>query len=182
MRSYVYVCHLTSSRNCCSTTAFSTLSQTPLSPPKVLSFKHFGSSSDFAKEDHSEMNPRQWVVLSSSRDEHNLTLNMVLAMDTGEGSSRLPTRAGLKLERLCAANILASKRLHGNISNKTGVRAMSFRHGLRLCPSHTGFATFRASPFPVTTSRISFQLDGTIAYPASLLATTTPKSSPAVLM
>ena len=48
-------------------------------------------------------------------------------------------------------------------------------------PLHTGFATFLVSFAPVLSSTNSFQLTGTIWFPASLTAITTPSSFFAVL-
>src|ERR1700733_3856670 len=102
-------------------------------------------------------------------------------MDTGEGFWWLHPRLGI--------------RPRASLSCRRADGAKATRHGSKRCfagdsscnilqvdPPYTGLATIRASPFPVTASLISFQLDGIIALPSPLLATTTPKSFPAVLI
>lgn len=83
MLSYVYVGHLQAAAFASRPRPFLPVDSVFVSS-KFLSFQHVGGLSDLDTEDLPRNESEIMVVRSSSRDEHNPTLNMVLAMDTGE--------------------------------------------------------------------------------------------------
>ena len=90
----------------------------------------------------------------------------------GEALLSACSRKDREFEPSFEVSAMASRIIHGD-----------WLAGASCCwISHTGFATFLNSTFPVRASFISFQLDGTMALPSSLLAITTPNSLPPVLM